>query len=448
MGAGSYFDVSATDRTLALAERRSPYTPYLEVDLDGSLDPGRLRTALDLVAERHAILTATLDADSWQSGWRPETTAPEFVVHDEPPPSDDAPGFFRALDAHAGPTCRLVYSPRPSGSQVVLGVSHAVCDARGLVVILDDLRRAYGRLESEDRPRLDGDWYPRTPAGLLEMHAVSRAEQLRMARAAWDRWSRVRMSTDVAVGSASGNTPAGVPLGRNTRLGPELSAGLRAAAGGLGVTLNHVLLAALACAWVEVVGGGTVHPSVSGWLVAVDGRRAFGSARGVGNLSAFEPVVLVGVESATLRVTAEAALREFLSLRVAGAGMTPDLAAMWSGSLPGPLANLSIEATVAGRSVTGLSRVFSHLDRFPDSFERWGDVTARGVRWSVVPPPESPLVLMMLTTFMGACELTSIAASDALSPAQARAISESLLRRLGELVDRGARDGRVARAGT
>jgi NRPS condensation-like uncharacterized protein len=439
MEAAGYFEVGTTDRTFALLAKRTDYTPTLEIDFDGCLDAGRLRTALALLAERHAILTATFDPDSWRARWQPGTTHPQFVSVDEPGRAGHAV-LARALDATVpfdtavGPTCRLLHSRAARGSRMILSISHAVCDARGLVVLLDDLRRIYARLEHDEGLVPDRDWFPRTPAGLLELRGVTRAERLRMARAAWDRWAQVRPSTDARGGAGAPSSPS-EPDGRVTRLDAELCPRVRVAASRLGVSVNHLLLGALARAWIDAVGPGAEEPGVSGWLVAVDGRRAFGATRGVGNISANEPVALVGVERETLRATAEVALREFRTLRARGAGMTPDLAAMWSGSLAGPVANLGIESTFAGRSMTRLDRVFSHLDRFPDSFEDWGDATAEGVRWSAAPGPPAPLVLMLLTTFADVCELTQIATPEALAPAQMVAISRSLLDQLEQLVD-------------
>ncbi len=76
----------------------------------------------------------------------------------------------RPLDVRTGPTCSLGHFHDATGSRsrLVFGVHHAVADARGTLMMLDDLRAFYAALQRGDEPVVDVDWSPRTLGALLD----------------------------------------------------------------------------------------------------------------------------------------------------------------------------------------------------------------------------------------------------------------------------------------
>ena len=189
-----------------------------------------------------------------------------------------------------------------------------------------------------------------------------------------------------------------------------------------------MLLALLERAWLAVVGDEPLRPSNSNWLVAVDARRAFGSTRGVGNLSGLEPAVLHDVAPDDRDSYAHAAGTALGGLRRPGAGMIAELSASWAGRDAGPLLNAGIRVLFATRAPElRLHRIFSHLDRVPDSLAEWGDATGIGLRWMPDPRIVPPIVAAMSTTFLGRTVLTVVASTAACSQATADRLAEHVV---------------------
>src|SRR5262249_3547089 len=122
-----YFDLSATDRAMALVGERASATPYLVLELPGALDRATLTAALELLAVRHPILGCTVDVRASRARWQPGATAPELSWRDRI--GDDE----RDLDVRTGPTCRLVHEAGSGGHRLRFGIHHAVGDATALL---------------------------------------------------------------------------------------------------------------------------------------------------------------------------------------------------------------------------------------------------------------------------------------------------------------------------
>lgn len=417
-----YFEFAPADRALAVLARETPYLPQLELELEGRLDATRLARALELLARRHPILTATVDPEANRAEWCPGTTAPEFrEMVDE---GSRARIVALPLDPATGPTCRAVLVVAGDRSRVVLGVHHAVGDGRSLVTLFDDLRLLYLGLGTNDPPPVDVDWSPRSARALLDANGVSAIVRARMTRDAVARWAEVRPSAHRQ--PAAGGTGADDP--------GYLDCSVAVETGQLREPRTAVLLALLERAWRSVVGDG-LPPSSStdrstSWLVAVDARRAFGSVGGVGNLSGLEPVALPGGEDG-MEVLTRSAADSLRPLRRPGAGMFAELAASWAGPDAGPLLNSGIRRLYATRAPElQLTRIFSHLDRVPDALAEWGDATGVGLRWMPDPRIVPPIVAAMSTTFLGRTVLTLVASTRACAPATGDALIRHVVRDL------------------
>jgi hypothetical protein len=270
---------------------------------------------------------------------------------------------------------------------------------------------------------VDVDWSPRTARALLDANGVNPIVRARMTRDAVERWTKVRPSAhrEPPIGDADADD-AGY-LDCAVALDPVQ---LRAAA----PLQNAALLALLERAWRAEVGEEPARSPSTTWLVAVDARRAFGSARGVGNLSGLEPVVLPGVErdADVFARSAAASLRE---LRRPGTGMLAELAAAWAAPDAGPLLDSGIRFLFATRAPElHLSRIFSHLDRIPDALAEWGDATGVGLRWMPDPRIVPPIVAAMSTTFLGQTVLTLVASTRTCTPATGDALTAHIVRDL------------------
>ncbi len=406
----------------------SRFVPQLELEFDAVLDDGRLGRALELLACRHRILGATVDLAGPRAVWRPDTTTPELVhVVD-----------VAEFDPREGPTCRLVHTHDGRRSRVRFGAHHAVADGRGLLVLLDDLRAFYAALQRGERPVVaDVDWTDRTIGALLDQGRVGFGDRLRMGWDAAQRWAVLRPSTHRDDETPSDHAAVPEPArDGSTRFERAHLEAVETAGAARGWRRNHVLLAVLARAWLDVVGHEPAAPSVSGWLVTVDCRRQFGASRGVGNLSGLEPVSLVDLESMSLRDTVDAVRRAFMPLGLPGAGMVADLASPGFGIAPGPLLDRAMRGTFQLRAADyRYTRLYSHVDPLPDSLADWGDAEMFGARWCQNPPSAPPYVAMLLVTFRGMTTLTVVASPAALAPGRACALADRATAVLGELSD-------------
>ena len=291
-----YFELSVTDRVLALITEPTGAAPHLVLELDAPLDRTLLVRALDLLAEQHPILTCTVDVHGAGARWEPGRSAPVLAWADTATQAE-------ALDAGRGPTCHTVLEPTETGHRLRFGVHHAVADGVGLLVLTDDLRRLYCSLGEGADPRPDVDWSPRTLPALLDAHRIGLGERARLAWEAGARWSSAPRSTHrAAPGTPTGRTgepPLGDPTLAPWWCSSELLDHIVPNRGDRGWRRSHVVVGSLATAWSRAFGD-EPGPAASVWLNSVNCRRQLGTGRGIGNLSGFEPVTLHDVATRAL----------------------------------------------------------------------------------------------------------------------------------------------------
>ena len=439
-----YFEFAPTDRAMAVLHEASPFTLHMGLEFDATLDHERLRGALDRLARRHPILTATVDRSVDDTRWVPGTTGPElFETVDDPGDRFLSPDVHAALAAHpldpgTGPTCVLAHLREATGSRarLVFGVHHAVADARGTLVMLDDLRTFYCALQRGEEPVVDVDWTPRTLGALLD----SRPERFdERARRAWDvarRWAAVPRSThrDAAddTSDASGERDDDE---RTMRFDDALVGAVEAAARTRGWRLNQVALTLLARAWSRVFGREPVEPSVSGWLVTVDCRRQFGVERGAGNLSGLEPMSVIDVEAQDLLAAIDQTRAAFAALGRDGAGLAAEIVTP-PVRVPPATFDQAMRDTFAFRTETyRLSRLYTTAV-FDPSLARWGDATATGLRWVSPDRIAPPYLTIALVRFAGVTTMTTVAAPEVLPAGCTRALRTELHAGFEELAAR------------
>jgi NRPS condensation-like uncharacterized protein len=433
-GGGRYFELSLTDRAMGVLHDEWRFTPQLGIEFDTLLDHTQLGRAVALLARRHPILTSTVDALDWPARWQPERTTPELVETFDTPgdqfasPAGVAALWSSELDAANGPTCRLVHLHDDARSRLVLNLHHAVADGHGMVIILDDLRVIYAALQRGEQPTVDVDWSPRTISALRDAKGVSLDERWRESSELAQRWGGVPRSThrDASVADRVVATDPALADG-TMHFDDALVNAVDAGARRHGWRLNHVVLALLARAWSRVLGREPDEPSVSGWLVAVDCRRQFGLARGMGNLSGFEPVSMIDVESEDLLAVIESTRTAFEPLTRIGAGLAAEVMSPVARVTPPLVLDRAIRDSFELRTRTlRYSRLYTHTDRVSASMAHWGSTSATGMRWITprcIAPPYAAIGLMR---FGGVTSVTPEASLETLPPDSAAALGVEL----------------------
>jgi NRPS condensation-like uncharacterized protein len=428
---------------MAVLHDTSPFTLHIGLQLDGALDDERLRGALERLTRRHPILTATVDRSRADARWQPGSTQPELrEVIDDPgdrflSASARTALATRGLDIRVGPTCSVTHirDASASRSRLVLGVHHAVADARGTLLMLDDLRTIYCALQDGEEPVADVDWTPRTLGALLD----ARGERFdARTRRGWDvarRWTTAPRSTHCDATEPTRRSEGQQDDDHTAVFDDALIDTVDVGARRHGWRLNHVTLALLARAWSRLFGREPVEPSVSAWLVTVDCRRQFGVERGVGNLSGLEPVSLIDVESQDLLVAIDQTRAAFGALARDGAGLAAELLAA-PVPLPPALYDQAMRDTLALRTRTyRLSRLYTTAVLRP-TLAQWGDTTATALRWVSPDRIAPPYVTFALLRFGRETTVTSVAAPEVLPPESATALAHELHAGFEELAAR------------
>jgi NRPS condensation-like uncharacterized protein len=221
-----------------------PQNQRLEVELPGTLDAGRLRTAVSEVVVRHPVLRARLRP------WRPSDRKLVWEVGDE---LDEDPVVHRKLEGREelleardellsrpfdllrSPPLRLCALEHDGRTHVLLVIHHTALDGQALLTVLREIAAAYA-----GRPPVDHT--VRVPASAVSHETTTLSHRLtaigRIAAGALHRTARV--APDRANPSAPGCHLGGVRLDRERtsaldakRLVPEAGATDLLLAGGI-----------------------------------------------------------------------------------------------------------------------------------------------------------------------------------------------------------------------
>jgi hypothetical protein len=178
----------------------------------------------------------------------------------------------------------------------------------------------------------------------------------------------------------------------------------------------------LAIAWLRVIGHESTLPSTSSWLVGVNCRRPFGTSRGIGNLSGFEPVCLSDIETRALPDLVDDVRDAFMPFRRLGAGMVGELSAPLLQLAPPRMLHSAIQVAFEMRAqISRSTRIYTALE-VPDSFGEWDDARAIAAWCEPAPRVSSPYVALVVARFRGAITFTPIASPEVLSPTEADAL--------------------------
>lgn len=233
-----------------LCDNRPDYPTAYPVDLQfsGRFDRSRLEQALAIAVQRHPLLAARIEVD--------DRGQPRWVAGDQRPPAIDWAPADTPITHPDGPMIDLTRSPGlrvwvregAERTRVVLQFHHACCDGQASLRFSEELLGAYDHVCGHrphpdalwpldpDRLRRRGDFGP-PPKGLWQL--------LQVYALGATFWGKLMLHSPKPVAAPTAG-PQGAPqdyLGYACRkLEPGLVGKLRAAAGGMGCTLNHILL--------------------------------------------------------------------------------------------------------------------------------------------------------------------------------------------------------------
>ncbi|WP_285581685.1 non-ribosomal peptide synthetase/type I polyketide synthase [Herbidospora sp. NBRC 101105] len=226
---------------------------HVRQTITGPLDPSLLEKALDHLVDRHPMLRLRIHADGTQSA---AASAPPFLeVRD----TDDLDALEsglrnRPFDLTRESPLRAVLARTPTGTHLVIVVSHVAADGFSLNVLGEELWTVYTALSRGTTPVLP-------PPGPTFAEYAAAAEPASAADLAY--WTKV-LTTTPEVRLPYDGDPAGPPLDTvQVALTGERSAALRALAAAHGVSLFHLLLAAYVRCLARWTGGEEVAVNVA-----------------------------------------------------------------------------------------------------------------------------------------------------------------------------------------
>ncbi|HKX73955.1 MAG TPA: hypothetical protein VJR05_01030 [Acidimicrobiia bacterium] len=413
--AGGYFEISPTDRSMAMLDLVSRVSFHVVCDLAGPLEIELLGRCWDRLGRLHPILTCRADLKV-DTRWQPTVGIGEVkLVHGQQVEDLTAVEVGRSLDPVEGPLVFLTAISGDSSFRLVLGAHHAAFDGLAGVQLVDDLRRLY-REETNADP--SPDWTPRTVRSALRAHPMRGADRFTVAASSFDRWGRLPASQHARPEWIDGAGSGYVTID----LGPALAA-LEERRRQRGWPMEAVLVGLLERAWTERFGEG--EGPVSGWLVAYDLRPSLGLNRGMGNLSGTEPVLLH--VPASLEETIDQASARIAAWKSRRPGLGPELAAAAWSWLPPALLNQGAEAMLRAGRDRGYTRTLSNLGRLPERLADWGETRMEAIT-IVCPMWEPPYTPFVTYAYRGTSYLTARLSPNGLSPDHLDGLRLSLLR--------------------
>lgn len=245
-----------------------PMTGWLRLALSGRVDPDALRGALTAAAAVHPLMRSVVAHDArGRLRWAPGPDA----VRVEELPRGEQPAFGASLDPRRERPWRVWLSPSEDGCDLWLEFHHAVCDGRGIWTFVEDVFRCWGGADAPTRG--DERWDARANCGRAAGVWARGTQAVWMMRRA-AAYFFGRPTPLVAQPLTDAAEPAAHCI-CNASLGDATL--LRAAAAGLGATVNDVLL--------------------SGLFDVLARRHALGGASGRPRLRLFVPMNLRGADS-------------------------------------------------------------------------------------------------------------------------------------------------------
>ena len=432
MTESGYFDLSPTDRSLAVLDDTSPVTFHAVWDLIGHVDFEALALAWQGLARLHPILTCQTNV-AMDSVWQPGPGLAPITLR-------SGAGLDQAtsseLTAHlkltAGPIVQLTAITRTDGYRMVLAAHHSAFDGAASVQLIDDLRRIYlDRCAGRPEPSAP-DLSSRTVNAALQQYGISFTARQRLITHGLDRWRKLPPSNHV-------DPLPGAIQDANGYFTIDLSAALDALDEKRrrnSWPMDAVLVGLLERAWNEVFSS---NPEGAGvWLVSSNLRSSLGLARGIGNLGGVEAVAMLSPQSFDRLI--EEAAAEIAVARLGFPGLGAELMARSWGWMPPSVLNRGVEAMIRAGTRGRYTRILSNLGRLPDSLADWGEARLQGLRY-LGPMTKGPYCLFVVMTHAGSSSLTVRTAPGWFTDEHARQLETAINQSCGLPSEPRSRDG-------
>lgn len=242
---------------LLLRDQRPGYPMcfFLHCDVEGPLDPERLRRALVSAAERHPLVRSRIRDSWWRPTWRAADTDPLFVVVRADAGPAEVEAAWAPIDVRRTSGVRLVALEIGTDAwKVVLQVQHSVCDGLAGYEFLGDVWSIYHG--SPPAPFRSPSRTLRRLAGPTSTEPVVAEAELVSETARFAGFVPATLARGPA--AAPADTTDGPTLPYVTRiLGRDATATIKDRAATIGATLNDVVVAAVMramIAWNESAG--------------------------------------------------------------------------------------------------------------------------------------------------------------------------------------------------
>jgi len=425
MSDDGYFDLSPTDRSMAILDRSSPVAFHVIWDLIGDVDLESLAWAWEALARIHPIVSCTTDveaADTWRLA--PEPTPLNAIDGGSDFDAVTARQVAMTVDPSEGPILRLDAISRTDGIRVVLAAHHAAFDGAASVLLIDDLRRLYVSRCSGGAPQIEPDQSPRTVKAALSQSRLPFLTTQSYITQSLNRWRRLPASTH----TDPSLRPAQPATGYVTmEVGPAIDS-IDDQRRRNSWPMDAVLVGILEAAWNDVFGRNEVGAGV--WLVSSNLRPGLGVTRGIGNLSGVEAVAVTRPDARPVDAVIEQAAAEIAATRSGFPGLGPELLARTWGWLPASVVNQGVDQMISAGERQRYTRVISNMGRLPESLADWGPIRLEGLRY-LGPMSRAPYTMFVALSHRGSTTLTVRTAPDWLTPEHARALELAIYRNCG-----------------
>ena len=425
MADDGYFDLSPTDRSLAILDRTTPVAFHAMWDLVGSVELEAVVWAWQALARVHPILTCTIDIDR-DTTWRPGAATPPFnhVAGELDIERAMAREIATPLDLVGGPIVRLTAITRADGMRFVLAAHHAAFDGAASIFMIDDLRKIYlDRLAGRKLP-IESDLSPRTVRSALRKSPLPTLVGQGFIAKSLDGWRRLPPSTHTDP-SPVPTQPA--PGYESIDLGPALKA-IDERRRRNSWPIDAVLVGLLESAWNEVFGRGEDGAGV--WLVSSNLRPGLGLTRGAGNLSGVEAIAIRHPEAPSVDQLIQQAAGEVAATRSGIPGLGPELMARSWAWMPPAVLNQGLDLMVKAGRRQRYTRVISNLGQIPASLSDWGEARLAGLRY-LGPMARGPYCMFVAQSQAGLPSLTIRTGPDWFTSDHARQIGDAINRLCG-----------------
>ena len=425
MAAEGYFDLSPTDRSMAILDRTSPVAFNAIWDVIGTVETESVDWAWQALARVHPIMTCTIDVDR-DAIWRPGTEPPPISFLDDDGDLEQATARALAspVDLGAGPLVRLTAITRIDGLRLVLTAHHAAFDGAASLILIDDLRRIYLARSSGRPTPVEADWSPRTVKSALQKSSLPMPVVQGFITKSLDRARRLPASTHANPVLGSGPTATSYV---SINLGPALSA-IDERRRRNSWPIDAVLVGLLEGGWNEVFGRSEAGAGV--WLVSSNLRHGLGLTRGIGNLSGIEAIAVRKAQAQSLDQLIQQASAEFAANRSGFPGLGPELMARSWAWMPPAVLNQGLDTMIRAGLRQRYTRVISNLGRIPASLSDWGPARMEGLRY-LGPMSRGPYCMFIAQSHGTSQSLTMRTGPDWLTVDHATQLQDAINRQCG-----------------